>query len=726
MEQAAKQKEATDAYLSQLMPPMLYSRVLSRERYEDSGSSVSVLIASVSDLAMWVPVTAGHAGVEDAVDRVGRFMAGCEIAHIQASVERIRVTGDEFLATSNLIVPTLCHAVRIASFACDVRGLVHDNHLPVRCAVHTGALRGFVTGTRFLRYDVCGEGIDVTRQLLRCCCEGEVVVSSATQQLLRDRATFAPCSVFPFTMPRSGAETIAAFVLQDMVSLRLVPPQEEVENKEPANELPRPRQRRVIAPVMCEQTNEAVESPNASADTKRVKFDDSGSSADTESDVRPLRLKDLYSRHRSTRVFGDDVESTRKYEMTSTEDATDSAPLSPLSSACQGYSLVGTWWSTRFANAQFEAEYIPNVRSVSVMIGTSALAFGTFVVLVVLCVENRGLPPSGVATVGFCIIALGSVTSIGTIAWWVRIRLQGRRVGRPTEFSTFISNTVVCLAVSTGLALTRPSFVANDSTYFFVGIACSFTINVSGLPWRKCVGLSVLELFGNGSVLMAVHHCIVKTVSILTAVCVFCLVVVFLRWQEVSARHRHRDLQLVRISSQIEEAEKEKLQSALTATIPAPLVRAVLSLWKDGKCALVHRVAHGVVVKLHYHAGASTAAEGNSSTGCEGEIVPSTASAEALLKTFRYLTLTKVVGDTVLAAGPVGGSESEYQGATAEAKALVDSARGSCDGAASAVGEFYAVVTCRAFASFFLLGDAVHRVDAQAPLPCVLSSEMGS
>ena len=53
-QRAMTQKATTDGYLSYLLPPSYYSRLLSREHYSDSGV-VSVFVASVEDLAVWFP-----------------------------------------------------------------------------------------------------------------------------------------------------------------------------------------------------------------------------------------------------------------------------------------------------------------------------------------------------------------------------------------------------------------------------------------------------------------------------------------------------------------------------------------------------------------------------------------------------------------------------------------------------------------------------------------------
>ena len=200
-------------------------------------------------------------------------MAFCDFSLERVQVERIRVTGDEFIATSNLIVQTLSHAMRITVFAATVLGYTKRAPLPVRCAVHTGALRGRVTGARFLRYDVSGEGIDVARHLLSYCNDGEIAVSSVTQQLLRDRATLVPCdAVLPF-VGKSG-EPMSVFLLRGMRSSRVKPPHQ------PANE-PGTREGDPVSPQSLESFDDSHEgSPSPASmsmsrgSSRRVKFSD--------------------------------------------------------------------------------------------------------------------------------------------------------------------------------------------------------------------------------------------------------------------------------------------------------------------------------------------------------------------------------------------------------------------------------------------------------------------
>ena len=146
---------------------------------------------------------------------------------------------------------------------------------------------------------------------------------------------------------------------------------------------------------------------------------------------------------------------------------------------------------------------------------------------------------------------------------------------------------------------------------------------------------------------------------------------------------------------------------------------------------LIEYVDAGVVVVQRFKAGLSSAVSDVSSPceHCEIEPfsrslnLPTTALSEALLKKFTCLTLTKVCGDVVVAAGPM--KPSELPQAADEALRLVAAAQGHCTSVV-ALGSFYAVVTAGT-PSFFLLGDAIYAaklmLQAAPPHTTVYSDE---
>ena len=86
--------------------------------------------------------------------------------------------------------------------------------IPVRCSLHSGELKGAIVGSTFLRYEVWGEGMQTAIRLLDLCLEGDVVISGATLELLRDRVEAVPLfqeETFCASPQQAGTATTAGF-----------------------------------------------------------------------------------------------------------------------------------------------------------------------------------------------------------------------------------------------------------------------------------------------------------------------------------------------------------------------------------------------------------------------------------------------------------------------------------------------------------------------------------
>ena len=130
--------------------------------------------------------------------------------------------------------------------------------------------------------------------------------------------------------------------------------------------------------------------------------------------------------------------------------------------------------------------------------------------------------------------------------------------------------------------------------YLLFIMASTFITCASGMPWWRNTIYAVVMLTSNGAVLFALHDGVVKTSSLVAGGLVLLLVILFLRWQELAARHRHRDVCIVKLANEVEVREKDILQNALAAVIPAPLVSTAISMWssrqrRDGDVIRVER-----------------------------------------------------------------------------------------------------------------------------------------
>lgn len=701
MQQASKMKEVTETYLGQLLPPMLYSRLLSQENYEDYGSSVTVFIAAVSDLG--VPVSAHPDTIAAAIQNLSELMAALEGDRKRLGVERVRVSADEYIATSNLIVPTLTHALRIACFANKAQLHIHRWAVDVRCAVHTGAVRGNVVGTRFLRYDVHGDGIDTARDMLGLCGEGEVVVSSATQQLLRDRAELDLCE--RSLIPRDGGAPLDIFLLRGVIRIRVKPP---APSSNPLQVVPQPTDDRASPPA--DIFNHVAGSSDSS--THRVRFDEA-----TSSSLAPAAQPQVPLHHQAQEgVLSDmDEEDERPFAGELSKRLRDARESLAIVSRCFFYA--------HFAGPETEASYRPLPSRKKLLTSGSVTVLLSATMTVILTVELRGLQLHGRAAVGQHLLIGSTVYSCLPLALlyfneekdmlWLRFPL----------LFLGMSSTVLILV---GVALSHPSFVSNDIAYFFILFGNTFCLVFAGFPWHRASLEASLFLLCGFVLFVLVGNGILKVMAVLFVVACLLLWTVLFHWLDVFARQRFSDTCLVDVSREVEQQEKEILQSALVAVVPLPLLDRVLNAPVGGlRNGIMEHVSTGVVVQLYFvHGVCSPPTE---------DLAPSLPVgamnfdlAEKYLKSLRSLSLTKVFGDSAFAAGPLDSNSEELRAAATEALSLIQAVASMCSGAVT-LGSFYAVVTGGTHqVTFFLVGDAVRSGKLLArgsSLGCIQRSE---
>ena len=690
-QRAMTQKATTDGYLSYLLPPSYYSRLLSREHYSDSGV-VSVFVASFEDLAVWFPQTATQEDVRSALSQMLAFMSSLDKDCMTFHIERIRVTGDEFVATSNLMLPTLCHAIRIASFAASVRCFVIEHQTRVRCAIHTGAMTGTVTGERYLRYDVSGEAMDyVTRQLLPMCPVGETVVSQAMKEVINDRAVLVPMEGgVGSRIGRNGATTTSFWYLMDVSRMRVKPP--------PPSADCRPRWWNAV---------ERMPEP-AAMHISRVHFENEGATNSEErSEQHEPPPNDPQARSEQYEPSPDDPQPSSP----AVEEKNE--VISEITVESQRYATPSKI-TLRFADADAESGFdawqsSQHYHSVATFV---ELAFVGLIVIVQL-IDFKGVS-SGAALAGHC-LGFGALFLAAGKALWMK---RGRSVPAMQNAVLFGVETSL---LAFGAALTRPSLVSNNLTFMLLMFACIMRIsNITKYSWMWCSVYVVIVLFVPQVIATYIRNGVQRFAALLFTIAFVVLELLALRWSEVFKRQRYRDSQLMLYTSAIETEERDLLQHALAAVIPMPLMAQVAARYETKVLDACVEPCNGVAVCLVFLplvslSPRSTSSDEKGNGPDDGHaaclsVKRSMASAEMALRKFRDLHLTKIAGNTILAAGPV--ACGSIRGAAEEALCLLSAVRGQCT-AAVTVGSFYAVVTGGTWQpSFFLFGEAV--VEAKA------------
>ena len=696
--QASRQKCITDQYLSQLLPPVLYARIVSQENYEDRSSCASVFVAAVHDL-QWLGEPASVEDVVKAVENVSELMSRLEALHKHACVERIRVSGDQFVATSNLIMPTIHHAMRIAIFASAVRNSLQHSQVPLRCAVHSGPLVGTVTRTRFLRYDISGEGINVAMKMLVFCENGETIVSSASTTLFGGRVELLPWSAPPslaVNIPTQGTgepwwylvAIVARRVALPLPSDEYLPTEEPLLNAVEADTSnPKPTIHFRIEQTAA-ATTAIVSSPNAPQDNNSL------SPTPMPTHTPRTQLASSNSSHPNDAAPSED------------SMLTSSRFAEQLKREADNLEIVSSCFNMHFADPATESKYSTKAEQFHIRAANCSMFLVMLVLFIVELVEFRGFDQS--VLTGQVLTAVAVLILIPFVVLHVQTRFSREIM---LLFISLHAQTVVF-----GPALTRPSLVSNNEFYLNI-IVLDFTyLVIGGAAWERATVYSLVVIQIPFTIAAFFPRGVVSVQALGFAWFFFALYVLMLRWHEKFARLNYQNQQLMSVASDIEQKERELLRDALAAVIPTPMLQPLLneaSAKKPRKFQGIELfVSRGVVVLLQfpditYSEEIPTTSTAEASR--MGLSAVAMAVAEKTLRGFEHLTLTKVVSNTVLAAGPLASTSDSAKGAAQEALDLLETVRGRCT-AAIVSGSFYAVVSGgagRSWPSFFLVGDAI-------------------
>lgn len=728
-EKASRQKRITDGYLAQLLPPMLYSRVLSAETFEDGGGSVSCCIIAL-DVDQFIPPTATPDCTLECVERVSSLMSKfCSLSESTA-VERILVTGDEFVATCNLIVPLLSHAMRIAVFGTKCRYTIVESGIPGRVAIHTGHIRGTVNREVHLRYDIAGVGVETTRALLGFCPINEVVASSQIVELLRERVEVEP-TAHSFMHPHTGLCS-AVWCVRDVVRQRLLPKASAAEDGVAVSTHHSDgssTEDSLLSPVdscapeaLPHQPVEVPTEPPPGDPLKRVRFGGCGEAdglGRRGTGIRRIAGEALIAEQES---FIDFLERTKTETL--------------ISSRTRGLEIIKEWHGgIHFLDEQEEANYEPPFLLHYYTIGSVGLTVLLLFLDILLLVDLKGVRTSDLAGQ----ITLFTLTGITASAALLTVFLH-RGSLKISIFATKVLFSLLLLlcgaAVYFGVALTHPSIAANDPTFVFVVEATLFPFFSRAIAWRPAFLLFLATMTGSVIGSPFVHGGTQKYVGLAFILACTCQIGFLLRQRELTTRERFREIEVVTFASELEETEKETLESALSAAVPAPLVHLVVShLSRDvdpqkgpSGSAVVLAIDRGIVLILRFH-GIGHSGELSSSSILPGRLSTSylrssvisktnlhlslcafkiSAECELAVASLQRLTLFKLIGDEVIVGGPT--NPSALHEAAGEAYTLIETIAscGSCSGGCVTCGAFFAVATCGAHqASFFMVGPAV-------------------
>jgi adenylate cyclase len=185
-----------DALLANILPQAIAERLKERpgERVADSVAEASVLF---SDLVGFTQLAKrlGAARTVDLLDQVVTEFDRLAAAH---GVEKIKTTGDGYMAVAGVSQPQADHLPRLARMALCLPDLVerlsatHGVDLKIRVGIASGPVMAGVIGTDKFSYDVWGETVNLASRLESHGLPGEIQVSDAVKEALGDSFVSEP------------------------------------------------------------------------------------------------------------------------------------------------------------------------------------------------------------------------------------------------------------------------------------------------------------------------------------------------------------------------------------------------------------------------------------------------------------------------------------------------------------------------------------------------------
>ena len=202
---AAERASERGALLRRVLPAQIVKRAEAGERdVLDQVANATVAVVVIRGLGSLMR-DGSTAAARDLLDD---FIGEADALAKQHGLDRIRLTGDAYVAACGTVRPHLDHGQRAAAFVLDMRDLIDDlaggnDSIQIGAGLDSGPVTIGLTGGSRLVYDSWGPTVRNATELARRATSGEVLVSMTTRSLL-------PSSLL--TEDTAGSEQSAALL----------------------------------------------------------------------------------------------------------------------------------------------------------------------------------------------------------------------------------------------------------------------------------------------------------------------------------------------------------------------------------------------------------------------------------------------------------------------------------------------------------------------------------
>jgi adenylate cyclase len=181
--------QRSEALLSNMLPASIAARLKDPERkvIADKYDDASVLFADIAGFTE----RASHTAPADLVTFLDRLFTDFDALVDKHGLEKIKVSGDNYMVVSGVPWPRHDHVEALADLALDmadaIAGLrdLHGRAVPLRIGLASGPVVAGVVGSRRFFYDVWGDAVNVASRMESTDIEGRIQVPQVVYERLR-------------------------------------------------------------------------------------------------------------------------------------------------------------------------------------------------------------------------------------------------------------------------------------------------------------------------------------------------------------------------------------------------------------------------------------------------------------------------------------------------------------------------------------------------------------
>jgi adenylate cyclase len=192
-DQLQNEREKSDRLLLNTLPNSIAQRMKNGEvNIADHHVEVTVLVANLVGFT----ALAAHVEPDQIVCMLNEIFSAFDLLTEKHRVEKIRTSGDTYLAAGGLPSPLPDHAKSVAQLALEMRHSIeqfnsrYGTSVLIRIGIHSGPVVAGVIGKKKFTYDLWGETVNIASRLETICSAGEILISESTYQHLKNGFCF--------------------------------------------------------------------------------------------------------------------------------------------------------------------------------------------------------------------------------------------------------------------------------------------------------------------------------------------------------------------------------------------------------------------------------------------------------------------------------------------------------------------------------------------------------